>query len=94
MASVPQLSPLEEDLLTEMFNLGVGSASSSLSKMVDQEVKLAVPQVIFDSIENVASTIGNDQFISGVSQEIKGPFNAQSMLLFLKKAVSRWSINC
>lgn len=82
MANVPQLSPLEEDLLTEMFNLGVGSASSSLSKMVDQEVKLAVPQVIFDSIENVAATIGNDQFISGVSQEIKGPFNAQSMLLF------------
>ncbi len=77
-----QLSPLEEDLLTEMFNLGVGSASNSLSKMVDQEVKLSVPTVIFDSIENVAASIGNDQFICGVTQEIKGPFNAQSMLLF------------
>lgn len=82
MANMLQLSPLEEDLLTEMFNLGVGSASNSLSKMVDQEVKLSVPTVIFDSIENVAASIGNDQFICGVTQEIKGPFNAQSMLLF------------
>jgi len=82
MDSFPQLSPLEEDLLTEIFNLGVGSASNALSKMVDQEVKLSVPTVIFDSIENVAASIGNDKFICGVTQEIKGPFNAKSMLLF------------
>jgi len=82
MASTLQLSPLEEDLLTEMFNLGVGSASSSLSKMVNQEIKLSVPRVVFDTIENVATAIGYDQFICGVTQEIKGPFNAQSMLLF------------
>lgn len=82
MASTLQLSPMEEDLLTEMFNLGMGSASSSLSKMVNQEIKLSVPRVVFDTIENVATAIGHDQFICGVTQEIKGPFNAQSMLLF------------
>ena len=82
MADTPQLSPLEQDLLTEIFNLGVGNASNSLSQMVGQEIKLSVPTVIFDNVENVAAAIGNDQFISGVSLEIKGPFNAQSMLLF------------
>ncbi|MDH3355432.1 MAG: chemotaxis protein CheX [Chromatiales bacterium] len=76
------LSPLEQDLLTEIFNLGVANASNSLSKMVGEEVKLSVPTVMFDSVENVASSIGKEQFISGVTQEIKGPFNAQSMLLF------------
>lgn len=77
-----QLSELEEDLLTELFNLGVGNAASSLSEMVKQEIKLSVPSIEFLSIDQLADKLGGENSICSVSQIVSGPFTAQSMLLF------------
>ena len=82
MADIMALSELEEDLLTEMFNLGVGKAAASLSTMVQQEIKLSVPQIEFVTISDLAHKIGAENSICSVSQNMKGPFSAQSMLLF------------
>jgi len=42
---------LESDLLAELFNIGVGRAADSLSRMVNQEVKISVPSVEFRSVK-------------------------------------------
>ncbi len=82
MDSSLQLSELETDLLGELFNVGVGKAADSLSKMVNQEVSLSVPSVEFRSISDMAEFLGGDTIVSSVSQEMRGPFDARSMLLF------------
>jgi len=82
MANPVSLSELEEDLLTELFNLGVGNAAASLSTMVKQEIKLSVPEIEFLTITELANKLGGDKTLCSVSQIVSGPFNAQSMLLF------------
>lgn len=82
MPNIPDLTELEFDLLSELFNLGVGKAAASLSKMVKQEVKLSVPELEFMTVAMLANQYSNDQTICSVAQYMEGPFNARSMLLF------------
>jgi len=82
MGKIITLTELELDMLTEMFNLGVGKAASSLSTMVKQEIKLSVPKIEFLSVVELADELGSDSTICSVSQRLSGPFSAQSMLLF------------
>lgn len=86
MDKKPKLSELEQDLLGELFNLGVGRAANSLSKMVNQEVKLSVPYVKFVSYQEMGEYLGNDTQICAVGQKMHGPFDAQSLLLFPEKS--------
>lgn len=85
MDKVIELSELERDLLTEMFNLGVGKAAASLSTMVKQEIKLSVPHIEFLTVTELADKLGTENAICSVSQVMSGPFSAQSMLLFPEK---------
>ncbi|VAW56143.1 hypothetical protein MNBD_GAMMA07-425 [hydrothermal vent metagenome] len=82
MANSISLTELEIDLLTEIFNLGVGNAASSLSIMVKQEINLSVPHIEFLSAPELANKLGPETNICSVSQEVTGPFTAQSMMLF------------
>lgn len=82
MTNIPQLSELEEDLLNEIFNLGVGNAASALSQMVKQEIKLSIPEISFLNADELSTLLGIDKLLSSVSQKISGPFNAQSVILF------------
>lgn len=76
------LTPIEHDFLCEMFNLGVGKAASSLSKMVNQEVHLSVPIVELRTRQEMAAELGQGVPICSVTQKMSGPFSADSMLLF------------
>lgn len=78
-----ELSDLEADLLVELFNIGVGRAAGSLSRMVNQEIKLSVPSVEFCSTQEVTEFLGGQSIYCSVSQTITGAFDAKSMLLFL-----------
>jgi len=82
MDNTLSLTELELDMLTEVFNLGVGNAAASLSTMVKQEIGLSVPHIEFLSVEKLAYKLGSDNTICSVSQILTGPFTAQSMLLF------------
>jgi len=77
-----ELSEMQYDLLKELFNLGIGSAASSLSELVNQEVILSVPDIIFETPEELANRLGPDQSIFSVSQAMEGPFDMHSMLIF------------
>lgn len=82
MPSENLLSELELDLLTEMFNLGVGKAAASLSSMVKQEIELSVPHIEFITVKELSEKLGTTSTICSVSQFLSGPFSAKSMLLF------------
>ncbi|MFQ5469648.1 MAG: chemotaxis protein CheC [Gammaproteobacteria bacterium] len=82
MSNVPMLSDLEHDLLTELFNIGVGRAADSLSRIVDQEVKMSVPHVEFQQSQDFVEAIGANKLLISISQEMHGPFDAQSLLIF------------
>ncbi len=82
MIEAIDLDELESDLLAELFNIGVGKAADSLSRMVNQEVKLSVPAVEFRTIRDMADFLGGDSTICSVSQNMRGAFDARSMLMF------------
>ncbi len=82
MMKVPELTELEEDLLLELFNLGVGRAANSLSQLVQKEVLLSVPEVSIDTTDQVVADLDSGTLICGISQEVRGPFDARAMLVF------------
>lgn len=78
------LTELQQDALTEAFNIGMGVAAASLSEMVSEEVKLSVPEIEFVSREQAAKTL-NDRCssqLTGVSQRFTGAYDGEAMLLF------------
>jgi len=78
------LNELQQDVLTEVFNMGMGSAAASLSEMVGEEVQLTVPEISFvnkyDAIQLLSEQAVGD--VSGVSQEFSGPLGGVAMLMF------------
>lgn len=79
---IPLLNELELDLLTELFNIGVGRAAGSLSQIVQQPIKVSVPTVEMITRQEMIDSIGAEQAIVAVSQEISGTFDMNSTLIF------------
>lgn len=82
MTNIPKLNELEIDYLSEVFNIGVGNAAASLSQMVNQPIKLSVPEFTFLSAEDLIVLLGKENLLCSVSQKMQGLFAAQSLLLF------------
>jgi len=78
------LSELQLDALTEVFNLGAGQAAASLSEIVGDEVRLSVPRIQFNdrSEVNAATLSLADQRVGSVRQHFSGPFSLDASLLF------------
>lgn len=73
------------DAVTEVLNIGMGSAAASLSEMVNEEIKLSTPGVEFVSrLEATAllSTKAKTDMVSGVYQSFDGAFAGDALLLF------------
>jgi len=78
------LKELQQDMLTELFNLGMGNAASALSEMVSEEVKLSIPKVLFIDKNALTKILQEDSggHISAVSQNFEGMILGQAMLTF------------
>lgn len=86
-----QLTELEHDTISELINIGVGRAASSLSEMVAQPVELTVPTISF--VERFSdSELANapTEIVSAVSQRFHGPFTGKPCWSFPKCEV--WSL--
>lgn len=77
-----KLSEMQSDLLKELFNLGIGSAARSLSELVNHEIILTVPEIIFETPTELTTRLGRGQSVFSVSQFMEGPFDMHSMLIF------------
>lgn len=79
-----ELNELQQDMLTELFNLGMGNAAAALSEMVSEEVLLSVPEVKFLEIDELSKMLSEDSGgqISGVSQQFHGMLLGKALLTF------------
>jgi chemotaxis protein CheC len=79
-----QLTELQHDALVEMFNQGVGQAAAAMSRIVNEEVTMSVPMVLFQSRAEVAKTLGSSEGrrICAIAQQFNGAFNTEAFLMF------------
>lgn len=78
------LNELQQDMLTELFNLGMGNAAAALSEMVSEEVLLSVPEVKFMEKNELAKMLTEDSGgqVSGVAQQFHGMLLGKALLTF------------
>lgn len=78
------LTDLELDALTELVNLGVSRAATSLRKLVDDEVLLSVPSVGVVTRQQAAQIIEEREpsQLIGVHQAFDGDISGRAMLIF------------
>ncbi|MBF0611478.1 MAG: chemotaxis protein CheC [Magnetococcales bacterium] len=78
------LNELEEDALTELFNLGVGRAAEALSLMMGTEIFLTVPQVLHLGEKDTFGMVTGetDDMVTAVRQKFHGPFGGNAMLVY------------
>ena len=83
-----ELSTLEIDALTEVFNIGIGRAAHSLSQMVSQTVDLTVPKVAIlpNKTTKLKFSFNGESEISAVTQDFSGDFRGQASLMFCKES--------
>jgi len=79
-----ELNDLQQDMLSELFNLGMGSAASALSEMVGEEVLLSVPEIKFMDKSKLVTILAADSGnqISGVAQNFHGMLLGKALLTF------------
>jgi chemotaxis protein CheC len=83
-APAPLLSELEHDALTELINIGVSRAASSLRNMVTRPVLLSVPTIAIVSRGQAAAIIGEraGARLIAVHQAFDGDLSGRALLIF------------
>lgn len=78
------LEELERDALTELVNIGVSRAASSLRKMVGEQVLLSVPSVEVVTREGATALIQEREAgdLVAVLQDFDGVFSGRALLIF------------
>lgn len=78
------LAELERDALTEIVNIGVSRAASSLRKMIGDQVLLSVPSIEVVSQKRAARLISEREVsdLVAVQQDFAGPFSGRALLIF------------
>lgn len=84
MAHDIALTDLERDALTELVNIGVSRAASSLRKMIGEEVLLSVPSVEIMAPQDAARLIGERETegLVAIQQQFEGAFSGRALLIF------------
>jgi chemotaxis protein CheC len=86
MAEEVILTDLERDALTEVVNIGVSRAASSLRKMIGEEVILSVPAIEIMAPQDAVRLIAEretDELVA-IQQQFEGAFSGRALLIFPK----------
>lgn len=78
------LTELERDTLTELVNIGVSRAASSLRKMVGEQILLSVPSIEVVNRDTASTLIREREsdHLVAVLQDFSGAFSGRAMLIF------------
>lgn len=78
------LSELEIDALTELLNIGVSKAASSLRELIGTQVLLSVPHLALLSRDEAARTMTEREAnaLVGVHQSFQGDLKGRALLIF------------
>lgn len=84
MNHAPTLTELQLDALTELVNLGVSSAATSLSELVREEVVLSVPEVsVVTRDQAIANLREHDaKRLVAIHQDFDGDIRGRALLIF------------
>lgn len=84
MTVIPTMTELQLDALTELVNLGVSSAATSLSELVREEVVLSVPSVCVVTREEAIANLREHDVrrLVGIHQEFEGDIRGRALLIF------------
>lgn len=78
------ISDLELDALTELVNIGVSRAATSLRDMIGKQVTLSVPRIDLLSCEEASQAIADKESsaLVGVHQSFEGDLTGRALLIF------------
>lgn len=78
------LLELEQDALTEIFNIGVGMAADVLSQMVGEQVRLSVPVVELTSQQEAKNyyLVREQRQLCAIRQTFSGEVTTDAILMF------------
>lgn len=81
------LDDLHIDAITEVLNIGMGSAAASLSEMLNEEVIISVPEMDFIDHQTASRILSDNEGkkVLGIRQGFAGPFAGDAFLLFSEK---------
>jgi chemotaxis protein CheC len=79
-----ELSELEQDALKEFFNLGLGMAADSLSRMVKKEILLSLPQLEVVTHKEAVELVNHkdEGKLVAVRQNFLGELSGTALLIF------------
>lgn len=76
------LSPMQQDVLREIGNVGAGNSATALSQLINRRIDMNVPKVSIVPIEDVPDLVGGPEtIVAGVFLRVFG--KAPSNILFL-----------
>jgi chemotaxis protein CheC len=83
-AAFTALTDVERDAVTEIANIAMGRAATSLRQMVQREVLLKVPRVSVMSDREAVATIGapENSSLIAVREDFRGLFSGRALLIF------------
>lgn len=83
-SELSELTEDERDALSEIANMGVSRAASSLRQLVGEQVLLSVPAVEIVNRTKAAQLVqrGNVRKLVAVQQSFEGPFSGRALLIF------------
>jgi chemotaxis protein CheC len=79
-----ELTELQQDALGEIFNIGVGAAADVLSQMVNETVRLSVPDVLLTSQQIASERFKNreSRSLCAIRQTYSGEVTTDAILMF------------
>lgn len=83
MTDNQKFNDTELDALRECGNVGMGNAATSLSKLLDKQVDISLPETKFVPLQEIAGLVGGpESIVSGIFLPIAGDLKGQSMFIF------------
>lgn len=84
MNEIMKLSEIQYDALKEVGNVGIGQATTSLSKMVNKRVDISLPDLKLIPITEVPQIVRNEEPVVGIVLELRGDTKGYLLLLLSK----------
>jgi chemotaxis protein CheC len=85
MTDIITLTDFQTDALKEVGNIGIGHATTSLSRMVNQQVGISLPELKLLPLIKVPILVKNEEPVIGIILELKGDAKGFMLLLLSKK---------
>ena len=84
------LTPVQQDALVELINIGFGRAAGSLSKLTGHRVQLEVPNITMCPIDEMADRLRPmlENEVATVHQIFSGPVNGDALLVLDQRSAA------